>query len=61
MSMMCPPQRVKTVSTPSFLSARATKCPPETIPSSRLFCASVSCAVADGFSMTVLTSPSLPA
>src|SRR5262245_24855347 len=33
MSMMWPPQRVKITSTPSFFRARATRCPPEMVPS----------------------------
>src|SRR3974390_3146944 len=45
MSMMWPPQSVKIVSTPSFLSALATKWPPETTLASRVFCFSVSSAV----------------
>src|ERR1700733_887225 len=36
MSMMWPPHNVKMVSTPSFLSAFATRCPPETTAASRL-------------------------
>src|ERR1700689_2458389 len=36
MSMMWPPHNVKIVSTPSFLSAFATRCPPETTAASRL-------------------------
>src|SRR5882672_10782709 len=45
MSMMCPPQRVKIVSTPSALSAFATKWPPDIVsgvwagPASELFVA----------------------
>ena len=46
-SMMCPPQRVKIVSTPSFASAAPTKCPPEMTPASWLFLARVSSAVVD--------------
>src|ERR1017187_4534987 len=45
--MMWPPQRVKIVSTPSLLSALATKWPPEMTPASRLFFCSVSSAVVD--------------
>ena len=45
--MMCPPHRVKTVSTPSFASARAARCPPEMTLSSRLLRARVSSAVLD--------------
>src|SRR6267378_8175673 len=45
MSMMCPPQSVKIVSTPSFFSALATRCPPEMTLASRLFRLSVSSAV----------------
>src|SRR6185312_2768358 len=45
MSMMCPPQSVKIVSTPSFFRAFATRCPPETTLASRLFCWRVSSAV----------------
>src|SRR5579872_5455281 len=43
--MMCPPHSVKMVSTPSFFSAFATRCPPETTPASRLFFCRVSSAV----------------
>src|SRR5207253_9677879 len=45
MSMMCPPHRVKIVSTPSFLRALATMCPPEMTSASRVFRLSVSSAV----------------
>src|SRR5882762_6989256 len=45
MSMTWPPHRVKIVSTPSFLSALATKCPPEMTLASRVFRLSVSSAV----------------
>src|SRR5665213_329438 len=45
MSMIWPPQSVKMVSTPSFLSALATKCPPETSAASWLLGRSVSSAV----------------
>src|SRR6266436_6831261 len=45
MSMMCPPHRVKIVSTPSFFSALATKCPPEMTLASRVLRLSVSSAV----------------
>src|SRR5579863_4937081 len=51
--MMWPPQRVKMVSTPSFFSALATKCPPDTTLASRLFRCRVSSAVValGGFEM----------
>ena len=42
MSMMWPPHSVKIVSTPSFLSARATRWPPEMTLPLRSFLASVS-------------------
>src|SRR3569623_1885461 len=45
MSMMWPPHSEKIVSTPSFLSAFATRWPPETTPALRVFCLSVSSAV----------------
>src|ERR1700722_4690655 len=45
MSMMWPPQSVKIVSTPSFLSARATRWPPDIRAASLLFGRSVSSAV----------------
>src|SRR5580700_1568290 len=45
MSMMCPPHRVKMVSTPSFFRALATRCPPEMTSASRLLRLSVSSAV----------------
>src|SRR5882757_7477638 len=45
MSMMWPPHSVKIVSTPSFFSARATRCPPEITSALRDFCLSVSSAV----------------
>src|SRR6266513_1905258 len=45
MSMMCPPHRVKMVSTPSFFSALATRCPPEMTSALRLFRLRVSSAV----------------
>src|SRR5215472_17796335 len=47
MSMMCPPQRVKIVSTPSFFSALATRWPPEMTSASRLLRLSVSSAVVE--------------
>src|ERR1700679_1547588 len=43
--MMCPPHRVKMVSTPSFFSALATRWPPEITLASRIFRCSVSSAV----------------
>src|ERR1700757_4612069 len=46
MSIMCPPHSVKIVSTPSFLRALATRCPPETMSGSALLRANVSWAVA---------------
>src|SRR5258706_16383942 len=45
MSMIWPPHSVKIVSTPSFFSARATRCPPEITSALRDFCLSVSSAV----------------
>src|ERR1700741_2447585 len=45
--MMCPPHRVKIVSTPSFFSALATRWPPETTPASRLLRCRGSSAVLD--------------
>src|SRR3982074_2040936 len=59
--MMCPPQSVKIVSTPSFFSALATRWPPEATPASRLFLCRVSSAVLDfvctGTGFTVAISP----
>src|SRR5271165_1207421 len=60
MSMMCPPHSVKIVSTPSLLSALATRCPPDTTLASRLFCCSVSSAVVDaGRSRTAVATDML--
>src|ERR1700693_965570 len=47
MSMMCPPQSVKIVSTPSFLSALATRGPPDTSAASLLLGLRVSSAVVE--------------
>src|SRR5580658_8043589 len=61
MSMMWPPHSVKIVSTPSFFSAFATRCPPETTPASRLLRLSVSSAVevagAAGTGLAFMRSP----
>src|SRR5437016_9723851 len=58
MSMMCPPHRVKIVSTPSFLSALATRCPPEMTLASRLLRLSVSSAVVVALLSVVLVAVS---
>src|SRR3984893_504356 len=58
MSMMCPPHRVKIVSTPSFFSALATRCPPEMTLASRLFRLSVSSAVVVALLSVVLVAVS---
>src|ERR1019366_2386926 len=61
MSMIWPPQSVKIVSTPSFLSALATRWPPETTLLSRSFCFSVSSAVVVRGSAALGTVPSISA
>src|SRR4029077_1983893 len=58
MSMMCPPHRVKTVSTPSFFSALATRCPPEITLASRDLRLSVSSAVVVPLPSVVLVAVS---
>src|SRR5882762_7237206 len=58
MSMMCPPHRVKIVSTPSFFSALATRCPPEMTLASRLLRLSVSSAVVVPLLSVVLVADS---
>src|SRR2546423_8450886 len=58
MSMMCPPHRVKMVSTPSFFSALATRCPPEMTSALRLFRLSVSSAVVVALPSVVLVAVS---